>query len=402
MLKSNLKNLITGNAAAQIITVLSLPFITRIYSSEQFSLLAIVMMLGLLSSIVSNLQINNLIVKIYSRRLRQALFSMSFFLSFFILTIVYLATITFNFLTESNYSLVLTYSIIIAFVLSISNNLKAISASNGDFAFLSVLSVVRAISILMFQLLFGFLEINEGLILGYLVGELLIFSVILAKNKNSVVLIFYPIRLIRKICTNYKQFTLYGTFQEFLSTLVFSFSVFVFSFAYGLDFGGQYALAHKIIWAPVTLIVVSSSQLLLKYYAQIKLESLIETKLYKVNFFYFIYLLFFIAAVLIVEPLFIFIFGEAWAEAADISFYLSFTVFTYIVSIPARVYIKFKSKQVVILVIDVFSLIIILLSILTIQLTEMQGVVLLALMGSISNLIVFLSPFFLEKPSRVF
>jgi hypothetical protein len=112
------------------------------------------------------------------------------------------------------------------------------------------------------QVSLSFMQIGNGLIIASLMGEALS-ALYLRFLKSDIEKSNSPnLSRLKLLISRNSSFSFYGTIQEITSVTAFFTPMLLFSFKYGESIGGQYAMASRLVWAPIVLISSSIAQVL--------------------------------------------------------------------------------------------------------------------------------------------
>ncbi|MEZ8709312.1 lipopolysaccharide biosynthesis protein, partial [Vibrio alginolyticus] len=267
--------LFSGNATAQAISIISLPFLTRLYSPEQFGVLALVISISMMLAILLTLRYEvSLVLADYDE-----LKSIIKLISICIVSLIPLAVgciYLYGFFSneiEGNITNIVLLSIALAY-LSVSNYLLT---KFKMFSILSTSRVIQAVFTILFQFILFDLSIGEGLIYGYLLG---------IGVSLSYILIMSGIRLenvennnIRSLAVKYIKFPMFNAPQAFLNSMASSAVLFFIGISFGPSFVGFYSLGVRIIQTPMSLISKSISSLTLSELSNAKFDNYEKSKL---------------------------------------------------------------------------------------------------------------------------
>jgi O-antigen/teichoic acid export membrane protein len=225
---NNIKKILLGNGAAQLIQFAFLPLSAFLYTPEQFGVFGTIQAYSTVLTIFISLQLYVAIpfeknqIELYN--LKNLNFKYIIFTTIFLLIIYGLLNIDY-------------FSILVIFLASITavtNTLRSLIVYSGNFTRLSTSYVIRALVIVISQAALSFSNTINGLIYGLLLGEV-IYSVLLHYFiKRSIDLPSLNVRSFFKVSTidiftKYRAFSLYGSILELTSVLIFYGPIFIFS-----------------------------------------------------------------------------------------------------------------------------------------------------------------------------
>jgi O-antigen/teichoic acid export membrane protein len=245
--------LFSGNSIGQAIQLAGLVFFGFLYGPKDFGRLANIQSIGSIISIVLTLQLHHVIplakgkdeaINFFDRILSITLFNflISSFLIFFV-------------------NIDIQFAIILSFIISVNNVLNGFLIYNGQFTTISVLYVIRAVSIVLLQLIFFYSRVSGGLHYGAILGESCTTIFLIFKNRNKFKLNF-DFKILWKFIIEWKPFSLFGTIQELFSVAIYSLPIIFYTQKFGEAIAGQYSISFKLIFAPTVLITSSLTQVL--------------------------------------------------------------------------------------------------------------------------------------------
>ncbi|MAO65621.1 MAG: hypothetical protein CL666_11540 [Balneola sp.] len=337
--------LIGGTGISQLIPIAVSPILTRIYTPEDFGVLAFFMAFTSILGVVATGRYEMAILMPKTDNNAKNLGA----LSFFIATIISLATLIIfllyghQILTFLNFG-IYTYLIflipigifaksifqIFTYTLNRVKHYKAIAGSK----------ITRSIGGSGIQLGLGFLSFSSlGLVLGKLIGEILgclygFWITIRHKQYKNEKINWTKIQ---KLSKDYKEFPKYNAPHAFTNTASSNLPNILLASLFSSSIAGFYSLSHRVCFAPIQLISTSVQQV----YSRSVTERFNEGKdifEYSKSVFKQLSLLAIIpfTALLIFAPsLFEFIFGEEWRIAGVYSQFL--TPFLYLVFVVSPI-----------------------------------------------------------------
>lgn len=355
MLKSVFQ-LMVGNSAAQFIQFASIPILTRLYSPKDFGFLAIAIAISGVLGVIATLQLNVAVVSLKSKIAVTRLLSSAFLLNLIMIAtstiLTYLIGYIFYNGVISNTLILLIVAI--TFFSSINNILKGVFVYFGSFASLSKTYFFRSVTIVILQFTFVQISIHNGLILGLLAGEVIMFIIIL----------FFQLKLSSKLFSlsnrslprlwlllkKQKAFTIYGTLQELISVGVFWLPLIVITYLFGSGVGGQYSISARMLW-PVTVLVTGSIAQVLYHRLANKPKLDLEKEFYFSHYFKISYIPMAIIAYNITPIAFEITLDKSWNDAIELSKYVAILCLLFLYILPYRVMfrvLKLQKKQLII------------------------------------------------------
>lgn len=257
----NIVILFSANSLGTLINFISLPILTRIYSPEDFGLLAYFLSISLIFGMFLTLKFenvffieNNNIVEVYS------LIIISITLTSILSLIVLIFFWAINFLIKDFLliPLLMVYIILLGFYYTG----RAYSSSVGNFKKISKGYLVKIITQNLFFLIFGilFAPNYNYLLLGTVLGQL-IETIILNSNINLITI--YKIINLNTIkeyfyrYINFPKFTLLG---ELIGNVNSQLPVFFLSNYFGNSVTGHYAMVQRLFAIPLKLLTSSTAE----------------------------------------------------------------------------------------------------------------------------------------------
>lgn len=265
-MREQIKKLMLGNGLAQLLQFGSILILSRIYQPSDFGLLAQVQSIAMIASIVLTLQLH---LTIPLSKTQDEALEKVYQIQLVSLSIFVLALLPAIWSGEAA-----LYALLLSLFLGLTNTYTGYLVYNGNFGKMSFFYVARSLLIIAMQIAFAQLGLENGLVIASLAGEALsAFYLgsrsIYARNKTRPQFD----NLLSLILDN-KPFSLYGTIHEMVSVAAFYAPLLLFTTKYGEDVGGQYAMANRLVWAPVVLVSSSFAQV---FYHKLGKEKLTTT-----------------------------------------------------------------------------------------------------------------------------
>lgn len=341
--KSNIIKLILGTGFAQVIPIMLLPVLTRIYSPEDFGIFAVYMAIAGILGVIATGRYELAIVLPKNNNDASDIFWLciiiSFFLSVFSLLFIFMFNDVFLVVLQlpinSNILFLVPFSIFFAGLLQ---SLNYFFVRGELFGILSKSKVALSGGTISSQTFGGLLFVSSGfgLSIGYIAGQLTSISYLFFNSKKFLKVLKPSIKNIKEQFINYKKFILLSTPGALLDTSAVQLPVFLINSFYSTSIAGQFSLAMRIINLPLALIGAAVSQVLLQKVASsdsVSPEN-IRPLILKLAFLLAILISpLFVICFFFGEDLFVFIFGPEWVIAGGFAFPISLIVsFRFIVS----------------------------------------------------------------------
>lgn len=325
----------TGVAAAQLITFLSMPVITRLYTPQDFGLLAtFTSLIGIIAPVVT-LSYANAISMPKSDEDAISIASLCMFCTLIIVPLTFIIVLLFganiaDLLNLSNNKYILYFLPLLMFVSAFLFVAEQLSVRYGFFKAKAKSYVISIFSANLMKIIFGFIFPN---------GIVLIIILILTRLVNLVSLIklvpntkdfnfttWFNFNGIRSFAQEYKDFPLYRLPQGIINGITLGLPVVIITSFLGVSAAGQYSLAVLILGAPVMLLGQVVGDVLYPRITRALLDKTEDaTRLFdKINFFLaLISIGVFSVVIFFGDIIFEFLFGKQWIVAGQYSQWLS-------------------------------------------------------------------------------
>lgn len=262
-----------GTAVSQVITILALPLLTRLYSPEDFGILAIYVAIVSIVSTVSCLRLEIAIPLPEQEQdaaslLVLALLSSVFFGLLSLLIVIIAPVQIANLIGEPNLESLLWLLPISIWVTSTYNAIQYWSTRKRQFGAIARTRLTQAISGTGVQLLGGLLSIGSiGLLLGQIfkscAGVWRLAKLTWIQDKSSLKLVNGSD--LRRVFRKYDRFPKYSTLESFANVAGIQIPILLVASYLGGAESGYLMLAMQIISAPVGLLGSSISQVYLSH-----------------------------------------------------------------------------------------------------------------------------------------
>lgn len=171
-MKSILK-VVTGTSSAQLIAIVTIPFLARIYPAESFGLLGVFVALSNVSRVLFTLRYDFAIPNAKTGAEANSLFLLTVILSFVFTVLFYVIIYSFPIVYLNRFEGAEHLLPIMFFVTCLDGSLTFLVSRSGHYGLLSTSRVMRAISISGIQIAVGLSgEVDRGLLYGILLGEM--------------------------------------------------------------------------------------------------------------------------------------------------------------------------------------------------------------------------------------
>lgn len=349
----NILTLITGSSMGQIILILTSPILTRLYSPEEFGILAIyISVVTLIASLAAG-RYEYAILKPKKYYESLSLLYISIILIIIVsvtsLIIVFLFSNQLMKLMNLNNIIVLYFIPLSIFITALYTSFTMWNNKSKNFKLTAYGDTFRATFISMLQIILS--KVNLGLIFGQIVGSFLA-VIIISKNffkkdlkRMKRIKFKYILYMIKK----YKDFPIYNMPHMLVTSLKINGTVILISTIYGNTVLGFYSLAMRVLVLPISIVGKSINQV---YYQ--KTSSIAENRdeIYKLTIktiltisiitIPLLILLYFIAPFL-----FSIVFGEKWLNVGYyVQALIPYMFFMFLLSAISSIPLIFnKQKQ---------------------------------------------------------
>jgi len=323
-----MKTLIFGSVTSFFINIMALYFYSRLYSKEQFGVFALFVSFITIGSIVATFRVDDLIV-LQKTKKEAAFFSiicskLVFFFSLFILCIAILFYFISILFFESNKLIWLIIPISIYFF----SNVNVFIAWNNKIKKYRVISnyrFIQALTAAFFSVLFGYLEIGIGLIIGQTIGFFISASYLMLvfyKDVNKINFEKVSYNKVKEVLIKNKDIINYSYGLGFVLKLTQAAPNFILNSFFGSGIVGVYDMTIKILNIPRTIISTNIGEL---YYQ--KASIYYHRKNLKFNkitidttvFLFFVAIILYLPLVFFGRDLFSIFLGEKWIDSGVLS-----------------------------------------------------------------------------------
>ncbi|WP_304141529.1 lipopolysaccharide biosynthesis protein [Mesoflavibacter zeaxanthinifaciens] len=317
---SNISIQVLGTGIAQLIPLLIMPILSRVYNEDTFASYATFIAVSGVLSVVTGARYHLAIVLPNSQKEAYNIFLVSVYFSFIYAILIFVGISVFNFYFENLSNVRWSSFLIPLYVLFYGIWLSIINLSIRDkkFKINSFSKIIQASGNGFFSLSFGLLNVSSGLIFGKILG---VFSSILflkyKLNIKSKLKISYQDFMI--IVKKYKDFPKYGILPSFLDAASLQAPVFIIGSFYTVKQLGFYGFTVMALAGPMSIIAVSFKdvfyQKIAETYNQEKFN--VIRKIYKTSALTLLFIGIPILLIVIFfgEQLFSLIFGENWTTS---------------------------------------------------------------------------------------
>lgn len=342
--------LVGGTVGSQAIVVLASPILTRLYTPEDFGLLAVYSSILSLFTIIASLRYELAIplpdqdseaIHIVILSLLILVFT-TIMSALIILIVGNTLSILINSPKMASYLWLIPFGVFFIGSYKIFNYWAIRSKNFGHISKTKFYQSIVALSIK----LFGYKLSTLSLILGQNIGQAMgVFSLAKPVLKHPSFK-SWQWSDIRQTAIFYKHFPMFSTWSGLLNTASIQLPPLLFAVFFSSSAAGLYALAHRILALPMSLIGGAVADVFFsnaaKAYRENKLATLFETVYAKL-----VSIILPVVLVLAIDApnLFAFIFGENWREAGTLARWMTLWVGTVFVASPLNTIFTVLEKQ---------------------------------------------------------
>lgn len=333
----NVLKLTTGTTIAHAIPIVISPILTRIYTPQEFGLLALYMAISSILAVVATARYEMAIMMPKSQEDAQSVFWLSILVSFFtcalaLAMVLLIGADLADFIGNPELEKWLYLIPVTVLLTGIYQSLNYWNTRCKHFSDISKSKIAQSTATVCGQLsVAGTPYTSYGLIGGHTVGQLI--GVVFLTNKAVVEKkndVKKPVFTnVYQVAKRYKKFPLISTWGTLFDKAGQQLPVFVLTKYFSAYITGQFSLVYRVLSLPSSLIGSSIAQVLFQKIVEIHQQRPEDLYSYIVKLFFI--LLFSAAPMVIVfycwgEPIFTFVFGEAWREAGSLAAILSIAI----------------------------------------------------------------------------
>ena len=324
----NVLRLLTGTSIAQALPMIISPILTRLFSPEDFGVVAIFTAICVLLGSVSSMRYEVAIV-LPERKEEAIKITFIALLSSFLFSVLlfFLVVLLSDHIKEvfklsvSNW--VLFYIPVVVFLIGLYNILNFYNTRISDYRTISKSNIQRSVSLVISQLLFGFLKFGWiGLMIGQVISQITSISK-MSKNLIKEISIFKQIKRkeLIEIAKEYRRFPKYSMPAIFINNLSQQINVFFIPIISSNAVLGVYSIVIRIVATPFILIGGAISQVYYENAVKEKNNNGSCVNIFKSTFkkLIFISIPLFVMLYIVLNNFVVLIFGSKWEEIVDIS-----------------------------------------------------------------------------------
>lgn len=255
--------MILSSGIAQIILIITIPLISRLYSPNEFGVFTLFSNIVTVLIPIINARYDLLIITAKNVRKANILSTISFIISLVIISILVPVSIIYVYL-HPEYLLETTLLLLMLLLVSLTNIFTSYLNREKNYRMLGLINISRSFFMAFIQIVLGYLSFGSiGLIIGfafsYIAGVTIGFNAFkahfkLVKNKNII---------IKQFIDNKNQLV-FSTPSILLNSLSFSIVVFFISILFTSEDVGIYGMVIRILGVPITIISTGLSKIFMQ------------------------------------------------------------------------------------------------------------------------------------------
>ncbi|MCK4560822.1 MAG: oligosaccharide flippase family protein [Calditrichia bacterium] len=364
----NVLKLITGTALGQVITVLVSPILARIYTPEDFGILAVYISVVAILAVVICLRFELAIMLPEKKEEASDLVILGILIAALISLCLLFIFIIFN----KNISVLIGhpelsfYLCLVPLSTFFYGSFQVFSywmSRSQKFNQLAAAKTTKEAAIAGTQLSLGaFLQAGAfGLVAGQIAGNATATAILLVKSINQIRKRFYSaiFNNLKTVFIKYKKFPLFSSWAALLNAISQNIPAILFAFLFSPSVAGLYAIAIRVLHMPTALIGNSVKQVYYQKASEIYNEnqSVLRIFLKTTQLLALIAVIPFLIVILWGEPIFTFVFGSQWGLAGKYASVLSFWLFFGFINPPSVITIYLLELNKIQLIWEIFLLI---------------------------------------------
>ncbi|NPA68443.1 MAG: oligosaccharide flippase family protein, partial [Chlorobi bacterium] len=334
---SNSLTLFTGTTVAQIIPLLISPVLARLYTPEDFGILALYMSFAAVAAVFATGRYELAIMLPEKNKDAVNVFSLSVFTALFVSLIISVTIISFHdeivsWSENDRMSFILYFLPLSVFSLGLYKSLNYWFNRNDKFKNIAVSKVVATSSNSAVSLASGIAGKNSyGLVFGWIFGQFssMLFLVLRMFKNYKDIFKYVSVTAVKASAIRYKKFPLFDIWSELLNVLSVQLPIVIITKFFGESITGYYSFAYKILLVPFSLLAFSMGQAFFKKANDLKNEGK-DVGSFTFGVFKKLLLISIIPLVItgmFGDIIFPFVFGKEWIIAGKYSRFFSLWIF---------------------------------------------------------------------------
>lgn len=255
--------MIISSALGQIILIITIPIVSRIYSPTEFGEFTLFSNIAMILIPIINARYDLLIINAKNQHKANVLSQISFIISVIIILIIVPIASIFS-IIYPQYMLTMFFMIITLILVSFTNIFTNYLNRERNYKVLSIINIFRSGSMAIIQIILGVLHFGSlGLIIGFAFSYVAGIGIGYKIFKNH----FYIItdkKEVRDAFFEHKNQLIYSTPSILINSLSFSIVIFFLGILYTNEEVGIYGMAIRILGVPITIISLGLSKIFMQ------------------------------------------------------------------------------------------------------------------------------------------
>ena len=331
----NVLTLMTGTVIAQAVPIAIIPILTRIFTPEEFGLLALYAAFVSVLGVIATGRYEIAIMLPEKHEEARVLLQVSTIVALLISLIISIPLVIWNqdiakFLGNEDIAPWLYLVPISVFFTGVYQALTYWNNRQKKFKNTAISRVNQSLFQGMTQTGLGFMQVSGGLIWGQFVGIISSITYLLRKDRSyKVILKETKISSLKQQMNKYKKFPKYGIVGGLCDAGAMQMPVLILTKFYSSTVTGMFSLTFRVLNMPTSIISSAIAQVLFQKVVEISHTAPEKLNSYIIRMFFFLFLLSLPAVPILFiwgDTLFAFVFGEEWGQAGVYAGYLVIAV----------------------------------------------------------------------------
>lgn len=313
--------LMSGTAFAQIISFAFSPVLTRLYTPEDFGVLATFLSIGTILGTIMAGRYDMSIMLPKEHADSKAILKLIFALSFCLLIVIsgsflFFDSFLLNLLKENKLTLPLLFSVVLyAFIITQHNASSLFYIKVNQIRKTSGNAILKALLVALIQIGSSYFFDKNGLIYGQFFGWFFVTIIFLKPIFKDILAV--PFEQVKQAAVKYIEFPKFSLPASLLNVLSLELNNVVIIMLFTASELGYFALAFRVLGLPISLIGKSFSQIYFKSASEERQKKghAKSSFLRSFKLLFFLSLVGFGAGFFLIEDTFAIIFGEEWRTA---------------------------------------------------------------------------------------
>lgn len=345
--------ILSGTAAAQALSLLLLPVISRIYLPEVYGEFGMTLAAISVISVAVTLQLQQAVIVADRDYAAYGSYALGRYLSYIgALATTILAVLYFCTYLNYKYSEALLLALACGLAVAYSCNAQlaqSLIVRNKMFGHIGISAILRVVVLSVIQIGGGLLT-GESicLLFGYMLGELSVSTYLkFVLRKKHLEIKKYTIARFRVLLRSFKDIAIFGTAQEAMNSASQNIPVLLLGAYFGPAASGYYAFTMRILSAPIQLLGNSVRHVFSQRFSVIAKDLVGLTKEFRLSSLVLVFSSLIVASLVCpwLPEMFGYLFGDKWMPAGQYGQWLIFWIAFLLANIPATVVIRTLRRQ---------------------------------------------------------